>query len=140
MKLFYDLDYERAFAHRLYYVSNYFMKGITEHSSLISFLDLHPHFFSPRILHGLGSLFGRPIHDLGSSLIARILVEMNITKRYPEAVWLGLEKNISHYKVLGHKKDKCLILNPHLRKIVILKPDPKIDNGLILVGILIRCF
>ncbi|KAL0911147.1 hypothetical protein M5K25_019263 [Dendrobium thyrsiflorum] len=72
----------RVFTHRSYYVSNYFMKlikwspflDILEESPiilvLISFPDLCPQFFFPRILHGLGSLFGRLIQMVNATTVS----------------------------------------------------------------------
>ncbi|KAI0531455.1 hypothetical protein KFK09_001010 [Dendrobium nobile] len=54
----------------------------------ISFPSLHPHLFSPRILHGFGSMFGRPLRIDNSSTngtrpsVTQNLVELNVTKRY----------------------------------------------------------
>ncbi|KAH0457053.1 hypothetical protein IEQ34_014960 [Dendrobium chrysotoxum] len=68
IKLMNDLDYSRVFAYRSYFVNNCYMK-LTKWSPLldigvelpISFPNLRPHIFSPRILHALDSLFGRPL-------------------------------------------------------------------------------
>ncbi|KAH0451473.1 hypothetical protein IEQ34_018772 [Dendrobium chrysotoxum] len=55
-------------------------------STWISFPNLHPQIFSPRILHGPGSIFGRPLHiDNATSvgfrpLVARVLIESDISK------------------------------------------------------------
>ncbi|PKU80092.1 hypothetical protein MA16_Dca021719 [Dendrobium catenatum] len=69
---------------------------ISEESPIVPvwvlFPGLRPHFFSSRILHGLGSLFGRPLKvDSATAVgsrpsVARILVELDITKRYPNKV------------------------------------------------------
>ncbi|PKU66573.1 hypothetical protein MA16_Dca006901 [Dendrobium catenatum] len=58
----------------------------------ITLLNLQPHFFSPCILHSIGSLFGRLLRIdnatvAGSRLfVARVLVEIDITKCYPDKV------------------------------------------------------
>ncbi|KAL0912845.1 hypothetical protein M5K25_016255 [Dendrobium thyrsiflorum] len=140
IKLSNDLDYGRVFVQRSYYVSNYFIKlikwscffDILEESPILpiwlSFPDLHPHFFSPRILHSLGSLFGRLIQTdnataVGSKpSVAPILIELGITKNF-----------CSHFKALGHKKVECLILHPHLRKSDIPKLGSEMNNSLVLV-------
>ncbi|KAL0908366.1 hypothetical protein M5K25_022856 [Dendrobium thyrsiflorum] len=146
IKLVNDLYYCRVFSHRSYFVGNCFMKlfkwtphfDVTVESPIvpiwISFSCLRPHLFSPRILHGLGSLFGRPLRtdnatSVGSRpFVARILVELDVTKRYASQVWLGsesmsyiqsveMEKFPSycfHCKSLGHLKDCCPILFPSL--------------------------
>ncbi|KAL0917146.1 hypothetical protein M5K25_012193 [Dendrobium thyrsiflorum] len=55
-----------------------------------SFPNMCPHFFLPRILHGLGSLFGHPLRTDNATAIGsrpsidRVLVELDITKRYPD--------------------------------------------------------
>ncbi|KAL0929158.1 hypothetical protein M5K25_001102 [Dendrobium thyrsiflorum] len=80
----------------------------------------------------LGSLFGRPLRKETFNgtrpSVACILVELDVTKRYPDQVWLGSEtigyiqcmemeefsSYCSHCKVLGHSKVECPILHPHL--------------------------
>ncbi|KAL0927754.1 hypothetical protein M5K25_001961 [Dendrobium thyrsiflorum] len=63
----------------------------------VSFPNLRPHLFSPRILFGLGSIIGRPLKvDNASSVssrsfVAHVLVKLDITKSYPDKVWLGPE-------------------------------------------------
>ncbi|KAL0909763.1 hypothetical protein M5K25_020660 [Dendrobium thyrsiflorum] len=111
----------RVFSHRSYFVSNCFMKlfkwtpyfDINIESPTIpiwvSFPNLRPHLFSPRILHGLGSLFGRPLRTDNATSngtrpsVARVLVDLDVTKRYPDQVW-----------VLGHARFECHVMNPHL--------------------------
>ncbi|XP_020678725.1 uncharacterized protein LOC110096915 [Dendrobium catenatum] len=139
IKLSNDLDYDRIFAHRSYFVYGCFMKiikwsptlDLSEESHVvpvwISFPGLRAHLFSSRILFGLGSVFGRPIQTDNATAvgsrpsIARILVELDISKNYPDSVWLGPEKlgyvqkvvlegmpNFClHCKVVGHKKSEC---------------------------------
>ncbi|KAI0514248.1 hypothetical protein KFK09_010283 [Dendrobium nobile] len=107
IKLSNDLDYCRVFCHRSYFVFNCFMKltkwspclDIRVESPIIpiwiSFPHLRPHFFSPRILFGLGELFGKPLKIDGATSAgsrpsnARVLVELDVTKTYPKQVWLG---------------------------------------------------
>ncbi|KAL0908235.1 hypothetical protein M5K25_022720 [Dendrobium thyrsiflorum] len=92
------------------------------------------HLFYPRILHGLGSLFGRPLKiDNATAVgsrpsVARVLVELDISKSYSEVVWIGpdnlgyVQKVVmeefppycDHSKSLGHKKTDCCTLHPHL--------------------------
>ncbi|KAL0914945.1 hypothetical protein M5K25_015337 [Dendrobium thyrsiflorum] len=106
IKLRNDLDYSHVFSHRAYFVGNCFMKlckwsalfDVSVESPIIpiwvSFPNLRPHLFSPRILHGLGSIFGRPLRLDNATAngsrpsVARVLVELDITKRYPDRVWL----------------------------------------------------
>ncbi|KAL0921149.1 hypothetical protein M5K25_008193 [Dendrobium thyrsiflorum] len=107
----------------------------------ISFPKLQPHFFSHRILHGLGSLFGRPLQiDNATAMgsrpsVVRVLVEIDVTKQYPASIWLGPKKYgyvqkvvmddftefCDHCKMLGHCKSQCYHLNPHLRKTNVVK-------------------
>ncbi|KAH0449849.1 hypothetical protein IEQ34_020541 [Dendrobium chrysotoxum] len=87
-------------------MNNYFMK-LTKWSQ---FLDVgvespgflsqsETSFFSPHILHALGSMFGRPLKvDNATSVgsrpsLARVLVELDIAKNFPKQSWLGLEKS-----------------------------------------------
>ncbi|KAL0908199.1 hypothetical protein M5K25_022677 [Dendrobium thyrsiflorum] len=99
----------------------------------ISFPNLRPHLFSTRILQGLGSIFGRPLKTDSATAngtrpsVARVLVELDVTKRYPDKVWLGsktmgyvqfVEMEVfpsyySHCKALGHLKAECSVLHPH---------------------------
>ncbi|KAL0913745.1 hypothetical protein M5K25_017228 [Dendrobium thyrsiflorum] len=110
IKLSCDMYYCRIFAHRSYFVSNYFMKltkwssfmDIAEESPIvpiwISFPNLRPHFFAPSILHGLSFIFGCPLRtDTATTVdsrpsVARALVELDITKRCPDNVRIGLKK------------------------------------------------
>ncbi|XP_020702480.1 uncharacterized protein LOC110114068 [Dendrobium catenatum] len=93
----------------------------------ISFPHLRPHFFSPRILFGLGELFGKPLKiDEATSVgsrpsNARVLVELDVTKTYPKQVWLGSDslgyvqevvldvfpQFCAVCKCLGHVSGKC---------------------------------
>ncbi|KAI0500235.1 hypothetical protein KFK09_018444 [Dendrobium nobile] len=139
IKLANDLDYCRIFCHRSYMVLNCFMKLTKWTPSLdigiespiipiwISFPNLRPHFFAPRILFGLGELFGKPLKiDEATSVgsrpsNARVLVELDITKSYPKQVWLGSDSlgyvqevildEFPHFcgvcKSLGHITGKC---------------------------------
>ncbi|KAI0494929.1 hypothetical protein KFK09_025075 [Dendrobium nobile] len=156
IKLANDLDYGRVFAHRSYFVYGCFMKivkwsptlDLSEESPVvpvwISFPGLRPHLFSSRILFGLGSVFGRPIQTDNATAVgsrpsvARILVELDISKKYPDSVWLGPKKLgyvqkvvieglpnfCQHCKVVGHKKSDCTKLYPNLRSVVTVAPPP----------------
>ncbi|KAL0922295.1 hypothetical protein M5K25_006268 [Dendrobium thyrsiflorum] len=117
----------------------------------VSFPNLHPHLFSPRILHGLASLFGRPLRtDNATSTgsrpsVSRILVELDVTKHYPDQVWLGSEtlgyfqfvemeefpSYCAHYKILGHLKAECHILHPHVNVNADVNVDPLRHNDYI---------
>ncbi|PKU83460.1 hypothetical protein MA16_Dca021855 [Dendrobium catenatum] len=107
IKLENDFDYCRIFSHRSYFVQNCYMVVVkwTHHLDIekdspivpiwVSFPHLRPHLFSPRILFGLGSLFGRPLKtDMATASgsrpsLARILVELDVTKKHAEKVWVG---------------------------------------------------
>ncbi|KAH0465601.1 hypothetical protein IEQ34_005704 [Dendrobium chrysotoxum] len=62
----------------------------------VSFPSLHPHLFCPRILHGYGSLFGRPLRTDNATTNGSRLSKWKIFSR------------------LGHSKDGCSILFPNL--------------------------
>ncbi|KAI0496696.1 hypothetical protein KFK09_023020 [Dendrobium nobile] len=100
----------------------------------VSFPNLRPHLFSPRILQGLGSIFGRPLkinHATSFGFlpsVARVLVELDVSKKFPDKICVG-PKNLGyvqlvtledlplyylHCKSLGHSKLECGILHPHL--------------------------
>ncbi|KAI0531474.1 hypothetical protein KFK09_001029 [Dendrobium nobile] len=145
IKLKNDLDCCRVFAHRSYFVNNCYMKLVkwSPHFDVcveshiipiwISFSNLRPHLFSSRILQGLGSIFCRPLKTDNTTTnrtrpsVARVLVELDITKRYPDHVWLGSEtlgyaQNVEmevfpfycgHCKALGHSKADCSVLHSH---------------------------
>ncbi|KAL0927433.1 hypothetical protein M5K25_001601 [Dendrobium thyrsiflorum] len=146
IKLTNDLDYYRVFAHRSYFINNCYMRLIKWSPSFdvdvespvvpiwVSFQNLRPHLFSPRILLGLGSIFDCPLKiDQATSVgsrpsIAHILIELDVCKQYPDKVWVGsdnlgyvqsvvLENVPSYYlhcKALGHSNVDCLVLHPHL--------------------------
>ncbi|KAI0515927.1 hypothetical protein KFK09_008598 [Dendrobium nobile] len=139
IKLSNDLDYSRVFCHRSYMVNNCFMK-ITKWSPLldigcespvipiwVSFPKLRPHLFTPCILHALGSMFVNPLKvnsatSVGSRpSLARVLVELDVTKIYPKQIWLGPKESgyiqnvqletfpdfCEYCKCLGHLKGHC---------------------------------
>ncbi|KAL0909629.1 hypothetical protein M5K25_020515 [Dendrobium thyrsiflorum] len=107
IKLADDLDYCRVFAHCSYFINNCYMRLIKWSPSFdvnvespvvpiwVSFPNLRPHLFSPRILQGLGSIIGRPLKiDQATSVgfrpsVARILVELDVSKQHPDKVWVG---------------------------------------------------
>ncbi|KAL0906918.1 hypothetical protein M5K25_025450 [Dendrobium thyrsiflorum] len=123
IKLVDDLDYCRVFSYRSYFVNNCYMKLVKWSPTLdvkvdspiihiwISFPQLRPHLFSPRILHGLGSIFGRPLKtDNATSTgsrpsIARVL--MVVMDEFPPYCAVC--------KSLGHSKLECRSLNHHLK-------------------------
>ncbi|PKU64639.1 hypothetical protein MA16_Dca015900 [Dendrobium catenatum] len=106
-----DLDYSRIFSRRAYYINSCQMRllkwtpyfDIKEESPIVpiwvSFPNLRLHFFNPNVLHALGSIFGRPLKSDQATTsrsrpsVARILVELDITKKQPREIWLGSEKS-----------------------------------------------
>ncbi|KAI0519357.1 hypothetical protein KFK09_006801 [Dendrobium nobile] len=76
----------------------------------ISFPNLRLHFFNHKVLHALGLIFGRPLQtDQATAsrtglFVARILVEVDITKKYAKEVWVGSKMFGSPEKVLTNKK------------------------------------
>ncbi|PKU74762.1 hypothetical protein MA16_Dca004953 [Dendrobium catenatum] len=146
IKLFNDLDYCRVFTHRSYFVNNCFMKLIKWSPTLdvetespvvpiwISFPNLRPHLFASRILHGLGRVFDNPLKtDNATSTgsrpsVARVLVELDVSKTFPDKIWIGPENSgyvqsvvledfpeyCGHCSSLGHSKAGCTILHPNI--------------------------
>ncbi|PKU69884.1 hypothetical protein MA16_Dca011902 [Dendrobium catenatum] len=146
IKLFNDLDYCRVFAQRSYFVNNCFMKLVKWSPTLdveiespvipiwISFPNLRPHLFASRILHGLGKIFGYPLKtDNATSTgsrpsVARVLVEIDVTKKFPNKIWVGPEnagyvqsvvfeefpEYCVHCSSLVHSKAGCTILHPNI--------------------------
>ncbi|PKU86257.1 hypothetical protein MA16_Dca002088 [Dendrobium catenatum] len=143
-----DLDYSRVFARRSYFISNCQMRvlkwtpffDVHEESPIvpiwISFPNLRLHFFNPQVLHALGSVFGRPLQTDQATAsrtrpsVARVLVEVDISKKHPKEVWVGskafgyLQKVefekvsdfCSHCKIHGHANAVCFRLHPELKK------------------------
>ncbi|KAI0497981.1 hypothetical protein KFK09_021222 [Dendrobium nobile] len=107
IKLVNDLDYFHNFAHRSYFINNCYMQLINWPPSFdvdvespiipiwLYFPNLRPHLFSPKILHGLSSMFGRPLkidHTISTCSrpsVARVLVELDVSKQFPNKVWIG---------------------------------------------------
>ncbi|KAI0522459.1 hypothetical protein KFK09_004838 [Dendrobium nobile] len=154
-----DLDYSRVFARRSYFILNCQMRilkwtpffDIKEESPIvpvwISFPNLRLHFFNSKVLHALGSIFGRPLQtDQATAArtrpsVARVLVEVDISKKHPKEVWVGskaygylqkveLEKVsefCNHCKIHGHAQVDCFKLNPELKKSVV--PNNRNSGG-----------
>ncbi|KAL0918420.1 hypothetical protein M5K25_010427 [Dendrobium thyrsiflorum] len=149
IKLVNDFDYCRIFAHRSYFVNNCYMKVVKWSPNLdvevdspivpiwISFPHLRPHLFSACILSGLGSLFGRTLKsDTATAFgsrpsVARILVELDVTKKFPDKIWVGSPNSgyvqsvvfddiphfCTHCSSLGHLIENCKILHPNINSI-----------------------
>ncbi|KAL0925310.1 hypothetical protein M5K25_003631 [Dendrobium thyrsiflorum] len=162
-----DLDYSRIFSRRVYYIMGCQMRllkwtpdfDVREESPIapvwISFPNLRLHFFNNQVLFALASIFGRPLQtDQATSLItrpsvARVLVELDVSKKQPKEVWLGSEMNgyfqkvvfenlpsfCAHCKMHGHLMSDCFILHPTLRNIkdrgqkLIINKDGETNTG-----------
>ncbi|PKU64858.1 hypothetical protein MA16_Dca019935 [Dendrobium catenatum] len=102
----------------------------------ISFPNLRLHFFNTKVLDVLGLIFGHPLQTDQATAsrtrpsVARVLVEVDITKKYANEVWVGsktlgyLQKVefekvpdfCNHYKSHGHALSECFKLRPELKK------------------------
>ncbi|KAI0502013.1 hypothetical protein KFK09_016958 [Dendrobium nobile] len=146
-----DLDYSRVFARRSYFIYNCQMRvlkwtpffDIKEESPIvpiwISFPNLRLHFFNSKVLHALGSIFGRPLQTDQATAsktrpsVARVLVEVDISKKHPKEVWVGskaygymqkaeferVPEFCNHCKMHDHAVTECFKLNPDLKKNVV---------------------
>ncbi|KAI0504096.1 hypothetical protein KFK09_015043 [Dendrobium nobile] len=146
-----DLDYSRVFARRSYFILNCQMRvlkwtpffDIKEESPIvpiwISFPNLRLHFFNSKVLHALGSIFGRPLQTDQATAsktrpsVARVLVEVDISRIHPKEVWVGskaygymqkaefekVPEFCNHCKIHGHAVSDCFKLNPELKKSVV---------------------
>ncbi|KAI0510483.1 hypothetical protein KFK09_011085 [Dendrobium nobile] len=151
-----DLDYSRIFSRRSYYIANCQMRllkwtpyfDIKEESPIVpiwlSFPNIRLHFFNQHVLHAIGSVFGRPLQSDQATAarsrpsVARILVEIDITKNHPKEVWLGSEKQgylqqvefekvpdyCNHCRIHGHSFSDCYVVHPQLKKI---KSNERVD-------------
>ncbi|XP_020686398.1 uncharacterized protein LOC110102406 [Dendrobium catenatum] len=143
-----DLDYSRVFTRSSYFIFNYQMQilkwtpffDIKEESSIvpiwISFPSLRLHFFNPKVLHALGLIFGRPLQTDQATAsrtrpyVARVLVEVDISKKHPKEIWDGSKASgylqkaefeevpdfYSHCKIHGHAQNDCFKLHSDLKK------------------------
>ncbi|PKU74074.1 hypothetical protein MA16_Dca019793 [Dendrobium catenatum] len=102
----------------------------------VSFPNLRLHFFNSQILFWLASILGRPLQmdqataSISHPSVARVLVEINISKKFSNESWLGSEVNGyfqkvefenfpifgSRCKMHGHSLIECFKLYPHLKK------------------------
>ncbi|XP_020702189.1 uncharacterized protein LOC110113827 [Dendrobium catenatum] len=105
----------------------------------ISFPNLRLHFFNSKVLHALGSIFWRPLQTDQATAsktrpsVARVLVEVDISKKHPKEVWVGSKaygymqkaefekfpEFCNHCKMHGHAVADCFKLNPDLKKNVV---------------------
>ncbi|PKU83181.1 hypothetical protein MA16_Dca024566 [Dendrobium catenatum] len=143
-----DLDYSRVFSRRSYYILNCQMRllkwtpffNVKEESPIvpiwISFPNLRLNFFNTHVLHALGSIFGRPLQtdqataNRSRPYIARVLVEIDITKKHPKDIWIGSEnfgylqkvdfEKVHDFclrcKIHGHAIHDCFVAYPQLKK------------------------
>ncbi|KAL0910097.1 hypothetical protein M5K25_021036 [Dendrobium thyrsiflorum] len=122
-----DLDYCRVFSHWSYFVNNSFMKltkwspnfDVNVESPMIpiwiSFPNLHPHLFSPRILH-------------------------DVTIRYLDRVWLGPE-NLGYFQIVEMEAfplfcDHCKSLSHSDLNCPVLHPKPDVTYVMVANAIL----
>ncbi|KAH0466256.1 hypothetical protein IEQ34_006359 [Dendrobium chrysotoxum] len=124
-----DMDYSLVFGHISYYVCSYYIKllkwppmfDILVESLICSYLDLFPRTQTPLPVDIVSTVGSRPS-------VTGVLVELDITKQYPNSIWLGPKKYgyikvfCDHCKTLGHSEHECYHLNPCLRKISSSKP------------------
>ncbi|KAH0452103.1 hypothetical protein IEQ34_019402 [Dendrobium chrysotoxum] len=111
----------------------------------------------PHILHELGSFFGHPIRSNNASSnqsrpsVARVFVKLDISKCYPDNVWLrpkifgyiqhvGMEEFsplCEHCETLGHHTNVCFSLLHHVDKnlMAIPKPITTIAKGNLSLGL-----
>ncbi|PKU75975.1 hypothetical protein MA16_Dca006022 [Dendrobium catenatum] len=102
----------------------------------ISFPNLRLHFFNSKVLHALGTIFGRPLQiDQATASrtrpsVSRVLVEVDILKKHPKEIWVGskaygyLQKAkfekvpdfCTHCKIHGHANVDCFKIHPDLKK------------------------
>ncbi|PKU72822.1 hypothetical protein MA16_Dca020262 [Dendrobium catenatum] len=102
----------------------------------ISFPNLKLHFFNPKVLHALGLIFGRLLQTDQATVartrpsVARIVVEVDISKKYPKEIWVGskafgyiqkvefekIPEFCQHCKIHGHSVSDCFKLHPNLKK------------------------
>ncbi|KAI0519722.1 hypothetical protein KFK09_007181 [Dendrobium nobile] len=98
-----DLDYSRIFSRHFYYIQGCQMRPLQTDQATAS---------------------------LSRPSVARVLVELDVTKKHPQEIWLGSEMNgyfqkveienspifCSHCKMHGHAIKECFRLHPNLRK------------------------
>ncbi|KAH0464982.1 hypothetical protein IEQ34_005085 [Dendrobium chrysotoxum] len=119
----------------------FYICGISDHSYLGLFPNLRAHLFSPHILHGLGSLFGLPLKIDNATVVgsrpsvARVLVELDITKSYPEAVWIGPNNLGSIDCVAKPVIGKCIMSLEVVEPSVVPDALPPVDSFLVEGGI-----
>ncbi|XP_020694935.2 uncharacterized protein LOC110108584 [Dendrobium catenatum] len=143
-----DLDYSKIFSRGSYYIQSCQMCILkwtpdfdVRHESPIvpvwvSFPNLRLHFFNTHILFGWASILGRPLQtdqataSVSRPSVARILVEVDISKKFPNEIWLGSELNgyfqkvefenfpifCAYCKMHGHSLNECFKLHLNLKK------------------------
>ncbi|KAL0924031.1 hypothetical protein M5K25_004833 [Dendrobium thyrsiflorum] len=143
-----DLDYSRIFLRRSYYIQGCQMCllkwtldfDVREESTIapvwVSFPNLRLHFFN-----------AQATTSISCPSVARVLVELDLSKKHPTKIWLGSELNgyfekiefenfpifFSHCKMHGHGVNDCFRLHPHLCKgkeaPIHVPSEPEIEMG-----------
>ncbi|PKU83169.1 hypothetical protein MA16_Dca007827 [Dendrobium catenatum] len=100
----------------------------------ISFPNLRLHFFNRQILFCMASIFGcslqtdQAIAVMSRPSIAKVLVELDVSKKYPSKIWIGYEVKgyfqkvdfenflifCSFCKMHGHGVNDCFRKHPNL--------------------------
>ncbi|KAH0435890.1 hypothetical protein IEQ34_026513 [Dendrobium chrysotoxum] len=120
------MDYCGVFIHRSYFVSNCFMK-LTKWTPLFDISEeSFPSRIFARILHGLGSIFGRSLRTNNATLIGFHSVYIGPEKfGYIQNVVMDKFPSFyDHYKPLGHFKKECVSLHSHLAKVPTITRKP----------------
>ncbi|KAL0905689.1 hypothetical protein M5K25_024129 [Dendrobium thyrsiflorum] len=99
-----DLDYSRIFSRRAFYIQGV-KRDYSNGHRILMFIRNPPlpllHFFNSQILFGLASIFGKPLQtdqataSISRPYVGRVLVELDISKKHPDEIWLGSELNDS---------------------------------------------
>ncbi|KAK8913558.1 hypothetical protein KSP39_PZI024512 [Platanthera zijinensis] len=149
-----EKDYTRVFSQGVFYLGNSNLKilkwtpgfnPIRECPVIpiwISLTGLKLEFYNQHTLLSISRIFGKPLKLDEAKLRmtrpskARILVELDITAKHSDKIWLGALRcgyaqtveleNVPYYcghcACLGHSEDNCYILNPLLRPPRLARP------------------
>ncbi|KAK8915964.1 hypothetical protein KSP39_PZI023309 [Platanthera zijinensis] len=147
-------DYTRVFSQGVFYLGNSNLKMLKWTPGFnpirecpvipiwISLTGLKLEFYNQHTLLSIGRIFGKPLKLDDATLRmtrpskARILVELDITAKHSDKIWLGslrcgyaqtvVLENVpyycGHYACLGHSEENCFILNPLLRPLRQARP------------------
>lgn len=156
-----ERDFLRLYSRILWYIGDFPMRvfkwtpdfHVQRESSLVpiwfNFPKLPIHFFNSQALGFLASLFGTPLRldaatkALKRPSVARIQVEIDVTKPPPSRVWIGTGENQGFWQKVeadediplycqfcwhvGHGEDNCTVKHPHLKKLD--TEAPQADRG-----------